>query len=542
MKRWRTPAALVLVAAVVVACSGQRPVATPQGGGSPEATGPVKGGRLVYGLSADANGFNPITDQFAGQSYSMAGTIIETLTSVDADGDWKPYLAESITPNEAHDEWTIKVREGITFSDGIALTGDIVKANLEAQKASPLNAAVLAPVESFELVDPMTVKVDLKQPWVVFPYYLDAQVGMIVPPSSLSDPKAASQKPVGTGPFLFKEYVPDNRMVVTRNPHYWRQGLPYLDEIEFRILPDSQTRAQTLDSGGLDAMGTTRDEDLAKYGGQKDAYTVHRSQGMAVAEYMFMLNTAVPPLDDLRVRRALAYATDRETVISTLRGGLTEPADGPWSKDAKWYAEGGDYPAYDLAKATALVKEVEAEKGPIRFEIISTPDPNTMQGIELAQDMWRKAGIDVSIKQADQADLINRAVTGNFAATVWTAFSSPDPDGEYIWLHQAYARPVGSVSLNFTRLKDKRLSDALDVGRTAPDEAARAKAYATVQERLRDLVPYVFVDHLNTGSVVARTKVHGIGEHVLPDGEKGLPVTGSPIPYHPFYQLWVDPQ
>ncbi|MFB4278994.1 MULTISPECIES: ABC transporter substrate-binding protein [unclassified Nonomuraea] len=538
MKRWRTPATVLLAASVLLACSGQRPVAGPPQSSAP-ATGPTQGGRLVYGLSADANGFNPVTDQFAAQSYSMAGSIIEPLVSVDANGEWKPYLAESLTPSKKYDEWTIKVRPGVSFSDGIALTGDIVKANLEAQKASPLNAAVFVPVKSFELVDPMTVKVQLNQPWVAFPYYLAAQIGMIVPPASLNDPKSASLKPVGTGPFVFKEYVPDNRMVVARNPKYWRQGLPYLDEVEFRILPDSQTRAQTLEAGGVDAIGTSRDEDLTKFGAQKDTYTVHRAQGMAVPEYMFLLNTAVAPLDDVRVRKALAYATDRKTVISTLRGGLTKPADGPWSEDSKWYAPGG-YPDFDAAKAAELVKEVEAEKGPIRFELISTPDPNTMQGVELAQDMWRKAGMDVSIKQADQPDLINRAITGNFAATVWTQFSSPDPDGEYIWMHQGYAKPVGAISLNMTRLKDDKLSAALDIGRTNPDEAARKQAYTTVQERLRDLVPYVFIDHLNTGAIVARTKVRGIGEHVLPDGEKGLPLTGSPIPYHPFGQLWVS--
>ncbi|MEV4469156.1 ABC transporter substrate-binding protein [Nonomuraea sp. NPDC049504] len=539
MRRWRTPAALLLAATLLMACSGQRPVAEGPPGGEPAATGPTQGGRLVYALSADANGFNPVTDQFAAQSYSMVGTIIEPLVSVAEDGDWKPYLAESVTPNKTYDEWTIKVRSGISFSDGMSLTGDIVKANLEAQKASPLTAAVFVPITSFELADPMTVKVVLNQPWVAFPYYLSTQTGMMVPPASLSDPKAASLKPVGTGPFIFKEYVPDNRMVVTRNPRYWRQGLPYLDEIEFRVLPDTQTRAQTLEAGGVDAMGTSRDEDLTKFGAMKDTYTVHRAEGMAVAEYMFLLNTAVAPLDDVRVRRALAHATDRETVISTLRGGLTQPADGPWSKDSKWYTEGG-YPGYDPAKAAALVKEVEAEKGPIRFELISTPDPNTMQGVELAQDMWRKAGIDVTIKQADQADLINRAITGNFAATVWTQFSSQDPDGEYIWMHQGYAKPVGQVSLNMTRLKDDELSAAFDRGRAVADEAVRKQAYATVQERLRELVPYVFIDHLHTGAIVARNKVRGIGEHLLPDGEKGLPLTGSPIPYHPFGQLWVS--
>ncbi|NRQ38478.1 hypothetical protein HII36_42625 [Nonomuraea sp. NN258] len=542
MKRWRTPATLSLACVVMLACSGQRPPETgPAPATSATATGPVAGGRLVYGLSADANGFNPVTDQFAAQSYSMVGTMIEPLVGVDAAGAWKPYLAQSLTPNATFDEWTIKIRPGVRFSTGLNLTGEIVKANLEAQKASPLTAATLVPVKSFELTDPMTVKVALSRPWVAFPYYLATQLGMIVPPTSLNDPRTASLKPVGTGPFMFKEYMPDSRLVVTRNPQYWRSGLPYLDEIEFRILPDSQTRAQTLEAGGIDAMGTSRDDDVIKFGKLKDDYTVDRAQGMAVPEAMIMLNTAVPPLDDLRVRKALAYAMDRKTVISTLRSGLTQPADGPWAKDSKWYAEGG-YPDFDLARATALVKEVEAEKGPISFEVLSTPDPNTMQGLELAQDMWRKAGIDVTIKQADQPDLINRAVTGNFAATIWTQFSAADPDGEYVWMHQAYAKPVGAVSLNFSRLKDEKLSRALDVGRGDPDESTRVAAYATVQERLRELVPYVFIDHLDTGAIIARTKVRGIGEHVLPDGEKGLPLTGSPVPYHPFSQLWIAPR
>ncbi|SDK09869.1 4-phytase / acid phosphatase/peptide/nickel transport system substrate-binding protein [Nonomuraea maritima] len=539
MRRWKTAAVVMLAVTVMTACSGQRPVETSQAEAPPAATGPTRGGRLVYGLSADGNGFNPITDQFAVQSYSMTTPIIEPLVSVDANGDWRPYLAESLTPNDAYDEWAIKVRPNISFSDGTPLTGEVVKANLEAQKASPLTAAVLAPVTAVELTDPMTVTVKLRQPWVAFPYQLSLQVGMIIPPASLADLKEASRTPVGTGPFLFKEYVPDNRMVVTRNPKYWREGLPYLDEVEFRILPDSQTRAQTLEAGGVDAVGTNRDEDVVKFGDMKDAYTVHRAQGMSVSEYVFLLNTAAPPLDDVRVRRALAHALDRDTIIKTLRGGLTEPADGPWSKDSKWYVDGG-YPDYDLAKATALVQEVEADKGPIRFEAISTTDPNTMQLVELCQDMWRKAGIDVTIRQADQADLINRALTGDYGATVWTAFSAADPDGEYNALHQAFARPIGQISLNPTRLKDKQLSDALDAGRVTPDEAVRKQAYATVQQRLRDQMPILFIDHLNTGAVIAKTKVRGIGEHTLPDGEKGRPLTGAPIPYHPFAQIWVS--
>ncbi|GAA5081112.1 ABC transporter substrate-binding protein [Thermocatellispora tengchongensis] len=494
----------------------------------------------MYGLSADAAGFNPVTDQFAAQTYSMAATVMETLVAVDDKGDWRPNLAESVEPDADRTEWTIKLRSGISFSNGDPLDAEVVKANIEAQKASPLTAAVFGPVSSVEVTDPMTVKVTLSGPWVAFPYYLATQVGMIVPKASLADPEGASRKPVGTGPFVFKEYVPGSRMVVTKNPNYWRKGLPYLDEIEFRILPDSQTRAQTLEAGGIDAMGTTRDDDITKFGALEGQYGVQRVAGMGAPEYTFLLNTAKPPLDDVRVRRAIAHATDRRAFATTLRNGLTEVADGPWMKDSKWYAPGDDYPAYDLAKATALVNEVEAEKGPIRFTLLSTPDPNTVQGVELAQDMWRKAGMDVDIKQVDQADMVNRGLVGDFDATISVGFTSHDPDGEYIRLHQAYAQDIGKISLNASRIKDVELSNALDTGRSNPQEDVRKQAYATVQQRLRELVPFIFIDHLTTGAVVYSSKVHGIGEHRLPDGSRAVPLTGTPTPYHSFTYVWLS--
>ncbi|MCG5212785.1 ABC transporter substrate-binding protein [Streptosporangium soli] len=541
MRRFKIFVALAVSLAVAGCSAGPRP-GTGAASGPPSAgASPVAGGRLVYGLSADAAGFNPVTDQFAAQTYSMVSPIVESLVGIGADGEWKANLAESLTPNTDSDEWTIKIRPGIKFSNGDALDAEVVKANLEAQKASPLTATVFGPVKSVTVADPLTVKVSLSQAWVAFPNYLVSQVGMMVPRASLADPKKASREPVGTGPFVFKEYTAGSRMVVARNPAYWRTGLPYLDEIEFRILPDSQTRAQTLEAGGIDAMGTTRDDDITKFGAMKDAYGVRRVAGMGAPEYTFMLNTAKPPFDDIRVRKALAHATDREAFATTLRAGLTEVADGPWSKDSKWYVPGADYPAFDLAKATALIKEVEAEKGPISFTVLSVPDPNTMQGIELAQDMWRKAGADVSIKQVDQADLVNRAIVGDYEVSISVGFTSADPDGEYIRLHQSYAQDLGKISLNATRLKDTELSNALDSGRSNPQEETRKQAYAVVQQRLRELVPYIFIDHMTTGSVVYKSKVRGIGEHKLPDGSPGVPLTGTPTPYHPFTFVWLSP-
>lgn len=525
--------ALVALAALLAACTGGKPATG--GSNAPEGS-PVPGGRLVYGVSADAAGFNPVTDSFSAQSYAMAGTIIEPLVDVDATGQWRPWLAKSMKPNTDYTSWTITVRPGVKFSTGEPLTAQVVKENLDAQKKSPLTAAVFAKVKGVTVTGADAVRVDLDGPWVAFPYTLASQVGMIVPKASLDNPKQASRHPVGTGPFTFARYIPGNRLLVVRNPAYWRKGLPYLSRVEFRILPDSQTRAQTLESGGIDAMMSNRDDDIRKFG-KLPGYQIYRASGMAVPEVAFMLNTAKPPFNDLSLRQALAYATDRQAIIKTLRSGLTTPADGPWMPGSKWYVPGG-YPGYNLNKAKSLVAAYEKAHGPVRIQLLSLPDPSTMENVQLVQDMWKKAGIDVQIKQADQPDIISSALTGNYQATIWSQFTEPDPDGDYVWLHSSFAQPVGQISINMSRIRDPQMDAALDEGRSNPDEATRKKAYATVQRRLRADLPFIWIDHLTTNAVIAGPKVHGLRQWTFPDGAVGKPMTSSSV--HPFFGIWVQ--
>lgn len=534
-RRLALPLIFLTVAALLAACTGGGTAKSPGASGGTEGP-PVRGGRLVYGLGADASGFNPVTDSFAGQSYAMAGTIIEPLVDVDASGKWQPFLAKSLKANPDFTSWTITVRPGIKFTNGETLNGDVVKANLEAQKKSPLTSAVFATVKAVTVTKPDTVRVDLTGPWVAFPYFLATQTGMMLPKASLANPKQASRKPVGTGPFKFAQYVPGNRFVAVRNPGYWQKGMPYLSRIEFRILPDSQTRAQTLESGGIDAMDTPMDTDILHFG-KMPGYQIFRESGMSTPEVAFMLNTAVPPVNDLSVRQALAYATDRKTIIKTLRSGLTTPADGPWSPGSKWYVPGG-YPDYDLAKAKALIAAYKKKHGPVRITVMSVPDPETMQNVQLIQDMWGKAGVQVKIKQADQADLIQSALMGDYQATIWAQFGEADPDGDYVWFHSFFAQPPGKISINMSRNKDPQLDAALDEGRSNPDYATRKKAYATVQRRLRADLPFIWVDHLTTNSVILGPKVHGLSQYKLPSGAVGKPLHSSA--FLPFRSMWTQ--
>lgn len=539
-------AVLVVAVMLLAACGGDGDEVageadSDQNGGSQggDAGEPVVGGQLVYGLTEDANGFNPISDPWSSVTYSMVGSILEPLAAVDEDGIAQPYLAESIEPNEDATVWTVVLREGIEFSNGEPLTAEVVQANLQAHMESPLNATVLTRLESVEVVDDRTIVANLTEPWVSFPFYLTGQIGRPIPMTMLDNPEQASLEPIGTGAFVYDDYAPDSRFVMVRNPGYWRDGLPYLDGVEFRILADAQTRQQTLEAGGIDAMTTSESADIVRY--QDDpGYNLYRPAGMSQSELTFNLNTQVAPLDDVDVRRAIAHATDRQLFIDVLAEGLNEPADGPWTEDSPWYCAAGDYPEYDLEQATALVDEYEAENGPIRITLMSVPTESSLELAQLAQDSWGQAGIEVEIVQADLSNLIDRALNGDYNAVIWQEYASIEPDGEFFKFHSDFAKPVGELAINPTRISDPEIDAGFETGRTSLDIAEREEAYCMVQERLRELVPVVFISHVSTSAVVAESTVHDIAGFELPDGQKALPPSGSPVPSHPFTQIWVE--
>ena len=540
VRRPTTALAGVLLLSAAAACGG--------GGGAeqgsiersdPASLGPqgepVAGGDLTYCLTADANGFSPVNDSWSSVTYTMVGSILEPLAAVAEDGTVAPYLAASIEPNDDATVWTITPRQGVQFTNGQALTAEVIAKNLQAQRESPVNGTILALVASVQAVDG-AVAVTMSEPWVAFPSYLTGPIGRPLSPAQLADPDAASVAPVGTGPFVLDSYAPDNRLVMVRNPDYWRDGLPYLDEVEFAILPDSQTREQTLDVGDCDAMTTTSADHIVKYSASQE-YDVYRPAGPSQSEFTFMLNTVVPPLDDVRVRRALGFATDRELLIETVGRGLSEPATGPWTRDSQWYCE-TDYPTYDLEAAKALVREYEAENGPVEISLMSVPVAESLQSAELAQSLWGEAGIDVKIEQAELSSLINRALTGDFNSVIWQEYGSVEPDGEYYKFHSDFAEPVGTVSRNPARIADPELDAGFETGRASLGQQERAAGYCAVQERLSELMPSVWVGHSSTAGVIASSTIGGIAGTELPDGQIALPPNGSPVPSHSLVQTW----
>lgn len=494
---------------------------------------PRSGGTLRYGLEAESDGYLPWKNRFAISGTIVGLAIYDPLTAYDENLEAKPYLAESLTPNADFTSWKIKVRGGVTFHDGTPLTGEAVKADLDAFRSDTLlgtAAAAIADIQT-DPADPLSLTITMKTPWATFPASLTGQAGMIAAPSTLAD---ASQppRPVGTGPFVFSEWVPDQKLTASRNAHYWRkdsngQQLPYLDGVEFRPLPDAQARTATLVSGGIDMLHTNVPDQIISLrdAASKGAIQLVEDRGEA-EEGFVMLNLAKPPFDNKTAREAVAYATDRATYSKTVNRDVLAPATNVFTTNSRYYVE-TPFPTYDPDKARQLVEKYRQDTGqPLAFTLgVGGADSMSRLQSELLQAQYNAVGMQVDIKPEAQSTFIANTALGNYQANIWRQFGSPDPDYDYIWWISDNAKPVGSLSLNFARLKDPELDAALRAGRATNDPQARKQAYTTLQQRLNDDLAYIWLNH-SLWVLAASNSVRGITNGPLPDGSPALPVGG----------------
>jgi ABC-type transport system substrate-binding protein len=502
------------------------------GGAAPTATtepeaDPVAGGSLVYGIEAESDGWNPTTASWSLSGLLIGQSVYDPLAAYDVDGVAQPYLAESFDHNDDYTEWTITLRNGVRFHNGDPLTADAVVTMLEGHRASGLTSPAFAPIEGVEASDERTVVVTMSSPWVVFPTALTGQTGVVPHPSIIDE--GISDAPVGTGPFEFEEWVPDSNWTGVKNDDYWREGLPYLESIEFRPLNDPLRRVDARRSGDVDVIHTSGQADLDRLQDAIDSGDMRIWTDTGENEEgSLMLNNSQPPFDDVRMRQAVAYATDQETYNTVINQGLGELATGPFTPTNPFAVE-TDYPTYDLERAQELVAELEAEGKSVAFTLTNTTNAFDREQSEFLEQMYEAAGFDVTLEFLEFAQFIGLAVSGNYQALAWRQFSSPDPDGEYQWWY------TGS-SLNFAQLSDEQIDAALDAGRSSPERADREQAYADLQNRMAEIVPFVWFNHVEW-FIVADASVHDIPSGPLPDGQESLPFQAGA---HRTAQIWRD--
>ena len=443
--------------------------------------------------------------------------------AIAANGTIQPYLAQSCTPNSTYDTWTLVLRPSIKFNDGSDLTATVLANNFTALKASLLTGQALTQVVSCTVTGPLTVQYTLSGPNPGFTAGLATQVGYVFGQAMIDEYNSGNSAPtpVGTGPFIFKEWQPNNHFTATKNPSYWRKGLPYLDQITLRPIPDTIQRESTLKTGGVDMIGSTDPNTIKRFQGLSGYQVVDSLTGVIGEPSMafIMLNTAVAPTNDLRIRQALAMSLSQATVQKIFGGGFTQPINGLFLPDSPYYSATG-YPAYNPAAAKKLVASYKAEHGTPALQLLTIPDPRLAQVVQIIQQMWNQVGFDVSISQIEQANLISNFISGKFQAATSYQFGAVNPDINYVWWSTTTAGPVGSIALNFPRNSDPVIEQNMLTGRHTTDSAARIAAYQTVNKQLAKDLPYLWLQQY-IFSEVATSRVQNFANPTLPNGMKG---------------------
>ncbi len=544
-RRVTAAAALVLAASLLVAaCGGGSDDSGGGGSGGDDPGTPVAGGTVTYGVEAEtAGGWCLPEAQLAISGIQVARAIYDTLTAPDADAVYQPYLAKSVTPNADFTEWTITLRDGITFHDGSALDATVVKNNIDAWRGeypgrSPLLFAfVYEPVSDVAVVDPMTVKVTTSTPWPAFPAYLfnDGRSG-IMAQAQLDDAATCDRNLIGTGPFELEEWKQNDHLTAKKNPDYWQKDadgnqLPYLDSIEFRPMPDATARVNALLAGELNALHESAAEEIDTLRNEEEQGKLDLTATTDYTEVTYELfNTSKPPFDNINARLAVVHAINREQLNAVRNLDLFKVASGPFAPGEIGYLEDTGFPDYDVDKAKDYVAKYEAETGrSLEFTLVGTPDPGTVKLLQFLQEQLKNAGITANIRNVEQAVLINTALGDDWNMIDWRNHPGGNPDGQYIWWK-------GGSPVNFGKFTDAEMDRLLDAGRAEPDKEKAAGIYQDINKRFASQAYNLWLNWVEW-NVATATDVHGVYGPDLPDGGKPFPglATG-----HPVLGLWVE--
>jgi peptide/nickel transport system substrate-binding protein len=327
--------------------------------------------------------------------------------------------------------------------------------------------------------------------------------------------------PVGTGPFVFQEWIPNNHFTATANPHYWRPGLPYLDSITFKPIIDPSSRVDALESGTIDIMHTNTPQSFGTFRhNTKWSYVDNSGAVLGQPDVnCVMLNTAAPPFNNHTLRTAMAKASNSKEYARVIDLNINEPMSGLFLPGSPYYTKTA-YPTPDPKGAAKLVKQIAAQTGkPVAFTLTATNNPDVVRAAEFLQQEWGNVGMKVTINIQEQSALINDALAGKYQAVTWRQFGAVVPDLNYVWWSTTTA--TGAIPLNMARNSDARIQAALVLGRTTSDAATRIKAYQKVNQYLGEDIPYLYGDR-STWAVMAKPNVQNFNNPTTPSGATAI--------------------
>lgn len=462
---------------------------------------PVRGGTLQMAVDASPTGLDPhIATAFS--TFIVTGQIYEGLTEIDEGLRVRPALAESWAATSDGLRYTFKLRSGVVFHNGQAFdSGDVVATfnRIRDPKTGSPIASRFTLVKEVRANGRNEVIFELSQPFA--PFLIELASAVIVPSEYIAGGGDLQRRAVGTGPFQFKEWVPDTYIALERNSRYWRANRPYLDGLRYNIVPDAATRQIGIASGTYQFLPNI-DPSLA--------VTLRNSPGVKLIQTQDLsyslvgMNVTRKPFDDPRVREALNYAIDRNALVQAVYFGAGVPG-GPLSPGLKSWASPVDaFPCYkaNATKARDLLRQAGYPNGVDIGMIVIGSVKTIVDAAQVIQAQLGQAGFRAKIEVLEQGKFVQEWRNSNFDTFASLNGGSADPDG---YLFRTFST---GGSTNVYKYTNARVDQLLNQARTSTSVDERRRLYAQLQTSLACQGP---VSHLVYGTLfsAARDNVQG---------------------------------
>ena len=448
---------------------------------------------LRIGLAEDPDVLDPsLARTFVGRIVFAA--LCDKLIDIDEKLGLVPQLALSWEWSADSKALTMKLRPGVTFHDGEKFDAAAVKFNIERHKTMPGSnrRGELAPVTTVDVIDPMTVRMNLSAPFSPLLAALSDRAGMMVSPKAA---QAAGdkfgQKPVCSGPYKFAERVAQDRIVVERFDGYWNKAAVNFAKVTYTPIPDATVRLANLKAGQLDFIERVSSSDIEKLKTDKKLKTASITeigyQGITINIGKSERAQANPLGRDPRVREAFELAIDRQGLAQVVMDNEALVGNQWVAPSNPYYAKNVPVPKRDVAKARALLKEAGV---PNPSFTLLTPTTSDAQRLALVvQAMTRDAGFDIKIQAAEFATSLNMADKGDFEAYALAWSGRSDPDGNLFSFHGC------KQPLNYAGYCDAETDKLLAQSRMQRDPAERRKTFEQIAARVLKERPIIYVYH-----------------------------------------------
>ena len=416
-----------------------------------------------------------------GDEYVYVHLVFNGLSRIDPDMTVQPDLAESWTASDDLKTWTFKLRSGVKFHHGRVLDAGDVVATMQRilDPATGSRARTnLSMVDKVAAVDGLTVRFDLNVPYAGFAdIFADRQL-RIVPKDKLDE---LSTHPVGTGPFMFKSWSPGDRLELVKHPDYFEKGLPRLDGVTLRIVPESAARMAALESDAVDIVWSMPYETVEKLKNNPKA----RIDSVSTPTWDgVILNNERPPFKDVRVRKALALTIDKAAIVELVLFGQGDPTFSPIPPSHPYFNRALKFNPPDIAKAKKLLIEAGYPDGfDVPMQVPQEREQRVRVGVTV-RDMARPAGIRINIERVPFASYA-ATIAGKAQMYVDGYFARPTIDTSiYPFYHSS-----GSWNRQLWLYKDGRVDQLLDEARRTNDKTARKAIFDEFQAVVEETVP-----------------------------------------------------